>query len=1055
MVLLSMIHCIFHLWCSLLFLPCLLAMESVRAPFEGKPQTIPGKLELERYDFGGEGVAYHDSETLNLGSGKLNLKFSEPEASFRRLESVDISYTKKPRGKFKGDFSVSGSLENSGQLYVGWTVPGEWLKYTIDVQQSGTYRVGGHISAGKKDASFFLYVNATESMIKLDLPYTGSAHQWTTSSDLGELEFVQGVQTLTLRVGDVGGFNLDWLEFTLVTNEKSLSDGEDAAKGKFFNSQVLPLLKENCFECHSHKSGKAKGGLVLDSKPGWMSGGELGPVIVPGNPEVSLLLKAIKYQDEDLQMPPRNRLNAHQVAVFQQWIKEGAYDPRMTALEDEGNRQRISSEEVWSFQPVINPTVPVVSDQSWPFSDVDCFVLSRLEISNLNPMKDAMDATLIRRVYLDLTGLPPTPHALDRWLHQFVKDRETSLAALTDDLLNTPQFGERWARHWLDTVRYAESNGNNRNRVFRYAWRYRNWVIDAYNEDLPYDRFLKEQLSGDLMPFGSSEQRKKQRIATGFLAIGAKPYYPTIVPLDESEPDRAKYDWVAEQIDATMAGMMGLTAACARCHDHKFDPIPTRDYYALAGIFRSTEPRFGMYYHLFGVPEGQAQRDFLYDWNLLVLNEEILPQIKPLQEAYAPLAMEENRLKRRLDHLPRQMANIEDRIRMGLVSDPHEMEKSRNQLKSLREQMYQDEIKLSEVQKDKRLRKDSFNFKVDSAMGVEDSDYPSNVALRINGDHARIGPIIPRGFLSTLSFKGAPEKINPNQSGRLELAEWIAHPNNPLTARVAVNRIWYHLFGRGIVATLDNLGLSGETATHPKLLDHLAYIFVHQMDWSQKALIHYLVNSRVYQLSSNESHATPEHFEKDPHNTLYWKMLPRRWEAEVIRDSMLLVAGRLDTERPKGSPLTEFEYHAGITSRDLTTALSLIESSRRTIYVPTLRGHRHSLYDLFDYPDDETVNSLRNTSTVPTQSLYLMNNPVVMGYAASLAQRIQAERPDGNEKSRINHLYRLCFSRLPDQEEIVRDLGFLQTCLETDSVDRAWQQLAHSILISGEFLFKL
>jgi len=796
---------------------------------------------------------------------------------------------------------------------------------------------------------------------------------------------------------------------------------------KFFEEQILPIFENHCFECHSHESGKSKGGLVLDSKHGWETGGELGPVIVPGKPDESLLITAVEYKDEDLEMPPKERLSPDQVAVLRKWISDGAADPRVT-IPDLAGVPEVS--EVWSFQPVGKPIPPSPREPAWATTEVDRFVLARLEAGKLSPLQDADPRTRVRRLFLDLTGLPPSPEEFGRW------SGAGDLAPLVDELLASPQFGECWARHWFDTARYAESNGNNRNRVFRYAWRYRDWVIDAINDDLPYDQFLMLQLAGDLMPAKNPEQRNKQRIATGFLAIGPKPYYPTIVPLDPDEPDRARYDWAAEQIEATTSGMLGLTVACARCHDHKFDPIPTRDYYALAGIFRSTEPRFGMYYHLFGVPEGQAQRDFLYDWNLLVLNDDILPEIKPLQDEYTPLAMEENRLRRHLAHDPRKIANLEQK-------DPRSEEIAR-----LREKITADEKRLAEVLALKAQKKAAFEYEVDQAMGVEEGAEPSDVHLRIAGDHARRGPLVPRGFVSTIQFDGAPSSIDQAQSGRLQLAEWIVHPNNPLTARVAVNRIWYHLFGRGLVSTLDNLGVSGEAPTHPDLLDHLAHKFVHEFGWSSKKMIRYLVSSRTYALASDGALATPDHFETDPDNALYWRTAPRRISAEAIRDSMLAVSGKLDRSRPKSSPLTDFDYGADIHHSDLPKALDLIDGHHRTVYVPTLRGHRTRLYNLFDYPDDETVNSARNASTVPTQALYLMNNPLVQSYAGALAERSAAQE---DVAARLTLLYQLAYNRAPTTAELATDQAFLNS---QDSKD-PWADLAQSLITSGEFLFRL
>ena len=828
----------------------------------------------------------------------------------------------------------------------------------------------------------------------------------------------------------------------------SSADDDVAETQKFFEQSIAPLLRDKCNRCHSHDAGKSENGLMLDSRQSMLQGGDSGPAVVPGKPDESLLIEAIRY--EDLEMPPDGKLSDREIKLLEDWVRAGAHAParRFAGVKS----TEINSEELWSFQPVTNPPAPAL-DSDWPRTDVDRFILDRLQNEDLSVAGDADARTLSRRIHLDLIGLPPTPQQQARFEKAYSATPHDAIKSTIDELLDAPQFGERWARHWLDTARYAESNGNNRNRVLRYAWRYRNWVIDVVNDDKPFDQFLKEQLAGDLMSADSTEQRKLQRIATGFLAIGAKPYYPTIVPFDPEEPDRARFDWAAEQIEATTTGMMALTVACARCHDHKFDPVPTRDYYALAGIFRSTNPRFGMFWDLFGVDEGQAQRDFLYDFNLLVLNDEILDEIEPLQAKYKPLVIEQNQIDLRRRHWPQQV----ERMRLKLSQDKNlsqqQVAEIQKQIDVRLKRLDEDRQRLVVVERLKRELKDSFTFEVDQAMGVEDAEQPADVHLRIAGEHHRRGPLVPRGFLTTLSFDGAPQTVNRSQSGRLELANWIAHPNNPLTARVAVNRIWYHLFGRGLVGSLDNFGSAGERPSHPELLDHLAHRFVHEFNWSQKEMIRYLMSSRVYQLEAGETAATARHGYVDPDAALYWRMSPRRLEAEAIRDSMLAVSGLLDLKRPTGSPVARFEYYADIRHGDRMKALEMLAGKQRTIYVPTLRGHRHKLYELFNYPDDEAVNSGRASGSVPTQALYLMNNPLVMDYAGALAARL-TEEGHTETADRLTRLYELCYGRPPSDDEQAADREFLRGQTSPSDQRQAWDRLAHSMLISGEFLFR-
>lgn len=848
--------------------------------------------------------------------------------------------------------------------------------------------------------------------------------------------------------GEVSSFVPGFL-LVLALSTSSLH-GEEAARAdevEQFEKQVAPILARHCFRCHSHDAGKAKNGLVLDSRSSMLEGGESGPAIVPGKPGESRLIRAVRH--EDLEMPPGGKLEPEEIRILEDWVRRGAPAPESRFTGFGGT----NPEGLWSLEPVGNPAPPEVEEADWPRSDVDRFVLARLEAEGLRPVGDADPATLLRRLHLDLIGLPPTLAEQDAFLRRAGEDLETALRETTDALLASPHFGERWGRHWLDTARYAESNGNNRNRVFHQAWRYRNWVIDALNEDRPYDRFLKEQIAGDQLPADDPGTRRKNRIATGFLAIGPKPYYPTIVPFDPDEPDRARFEWAGEQLSSTMMATMGLTAGCAKCHDHKFDPIPTRDYYGLLGIFRSTETRFGMWYHLFGVGEGQAQLDFVYDPNLLVLDDDILDEIRPLQEKYRPLVLEQSGIDLRGRHWPPRIERMKKRLENRDRLPPEEVARLEREIARQRQQLEEDRVRLPEVLRLKKELRDELPREVDQAMGVEDAGEPADVHLRIGGEHDQRGDLVPRGFLSAVRFEGAPEKIDPSRSGRRELAEWIAHSRNPLTPRVAVNRIWYHLFGRGLVNTLDNFGVSGEKPSHPELLDHLAHRFVHEHGWSVKSLIRSLVLSRVYRLESRETERSRLLIRRDPGNTLFGRTSPRRLEAEALRDGFLAVSGRLDPSRPSGSILVDFTYHADIIHPDRVKALGELEGPRRTIYVPSLRGHRHRLYDLFDYPDDESVNSARNSSSVPTQGLYLMHNEFVMDCAKSLAERVKREEPS-SPTARLERLYRLCFSRKPTPEELAADLEFLELQSASADSESSWTRLAHTFLIGGEFLFR-
>ena len=490
----------------------------------------------------------------------------------------------------------------------------------------------------------------------------------------------------------------------------AVDDESTEAAQMHFEQYVAPLLKAKCSRCHSHDAGKSESGLMLDSRQSMLTGGDSGPVIVPGKPDDSLLIQAVRY--EDLEMPPDGKLADREIRLLETWVRAGAQAPERR-FAGESSTAAIPK-DLWSFQPVANVAAPNVASDC-PLHVMDRFILDRLNTEGLSIVEESDPRTLSRRINLDLIGLPPTPEQQVEFVTEYESDPRAAIESLVDELLDTPQFGERWGRHWLDTARYAESNGNNRNRVLRYAWRYRNWVIDAFNDDKPYDQFLKEQLAGDLIPVDSPQQRNQQRIATGFLAIGPKPYYPTIVPFDPDEPDRARFDWAAEQINATMTGMMALTVGCARCHDHKFDPVPTEDYYALAGIFRSTNPRFGMFWDLFGVDEGQAQRDFLYDFNLLVLNDEVFTQIGPLQARYKPLVIEQSQIDLRARHWPQQVDRMQKKLGEGKGLSDQQVAQLKTQIAQKIKQLADDRQRLVEVHRLKKQLQDAFQFEVDQA----------------------------------------------------------------------------------------------------------------------------------------------------------------------------------------------------------------------------------------------------------------------------------------------------------------------------------------------------
>ncbi|MCA9009604.1 MAG: PSD1 domain-containing protein [Planctomycetaceae bacterium] len=552
---------------------------------------------------------------------------------------------------------------------------------------------------------------------------------------------------------------------------------------QFFETKIRPVLVQHCYECHSTTAAEAGGKLLLDSRDALLLGGEAGSVLVAGHPEASLIIQALRY--DGIQMPPDNPLPDAVINDFAEWIRRGAPDPRSSQTA-ESEIVHGDAEELWAYRPVRPFPVPEVKEATWPRDPLDKFVQIKFEAAGLTPARDADPRSLIRRLHIDLTGLPPTFETIAEFVAAYPKSPEETVAHTVDKLLLSPQFGERWGRHWLDVARYAESNGNDglgRNPSFPHAWRYRDYVIEAFNADTPYDRFLTEQLAGDLLPTDAEADRDRHLIATGFLALAAKPAKAMNVNFD--------MDVVADQIDLVGRGIMGISVGCARCHDHKFDPIPTRDYYALAGIFTSTETMWGTAAH-----EGLTAP--ATDLHVLKTAAKVAPP--------------------------------DDFVETVLVLQ-------------------------SDTGIPKPIPEPKWPVGTPLAMGVRDTKQPADCKLNIKGEAHKPGDSVPRGFLTACQFDDAdiPE-VNGRQSGRLELARWLTHRNHPLTARVMVNRIWLHLFGEGIVRTPDDFGIYGERPTHPELLDYLAVRFIEE-GWSIRRMIRNIVLSRTYRLSSTADEA--------------------------------------------------------------------------------------------------------------------------------------------------------------------------------------------------------
>ncbi|HEX4612404.1 MAG TPA: PSD1 and planctomycete cytochrome C domain-containing protein [Urbifossiella sp.] len=763
----------------------------------------------------------------------------------------------------------------------------------------------------------------------------------------------------------------------------------DKAKVEFFEKKVRPVLANSCYHCHSADT-KPAGGLRVDDHNGLLGGGNSGPSIVPGHPEKSLLLKRVAH-DAKKQMPTEGeKLTDAQIADLTQWVKDGAAWPavRVPTTLGKGRPEyaRLKAEH-WAFKPPADPTAPAVQAAAWPKDDIDRFVLAGLEAKNLRPVGDADPVTLLRRVTFDLTGLPPTPAEAEDFLRDAA--RRTPHAALervVDRLLAAPAFGERWGRHWLDVARYGESTGPSRNIPYPHAWRFRDYVIDAVNADVPYDRFIREQLAGDLLPAATPADRDRLATATGFLALGVK-------DVNQRFKVRFEMDNVDEQIDVVTRSTLALTVSCARCHDHKFDPVPTTDYYALAGIFTSTENGAGVRSKM-----GGGGLDYYDSANLVRLSTEAPP---------APAA-EVAKAKAELDTTKKAWD--------GIRGTPEGLKKAANGLPTQRPFR----LKFEKAQADYLALTDPA-ARGYAVHGVREGKAVADTAVRLRGEAEKLGPAVPRGFLTAFPVPGAAA-VNPKQSGRLELAEWVVNPANPLTARVAVNRVWHHLFGRGLVGTPDNFGVMGDTPTHPELLDHLAARFVRD-GWSVKKLVRAVVLTRAYGLSSE---ATPAHRTADPGNRLVWRHAPRRLDAEELRDAMLASAGTLDRARPEGSSAKALKM---IEMRDNGPEAKAIHetadrSRLRSVYLPLLRGVTPKALEVFDPADQTLVSVKRDATTVPGQALFLLNSPFVRRQSLALAERVLAEKTDA-DADRVRSAYRLALGRSPTPAEVDRALGFV------------------------------
>lgn len=881
----------------------------------------------------------------------------------------------------------------------------------IDVEllnvPAGDYQVCLYVWEDSDSTTFSILVNDRKVVDKF---VSGAAGEW---KKLGpwKTKATNGVLKVSARGGHANFSGLEvWAGTGEVPGTPSFVKEPNEEQLAFFESKIRPLLVTHCYACHSQEAEEVGGNLLLDSRPGIVKGGDTEPPIVPGDPENSLLIKAVRQQ-ADLKMPPESKLSDIEIADLEKWVAIRAPDPRtddtVGALKAKHAIDWERARDFWSLKPLAAPAIPQVKDAAWPANDIDCFILARLEAAGVQPAADADKPALLRRVTYDLIGLPPSPAELAAFE---ADDSPQALAKVVERLLDSPQYGERWGRYWLDVVRYADTAGDNSDFPIPQMYLYRNWVIDAFNRDLPYDQFIREQLAGDLLPFSqnsgdSSEQAQQRLIATGYIANARR--------FGSRVDDYPQHLTIEDTIDNLGRTFLGATINCARCHNHKFDPITTEDYYGIYGIFHSTR------YPWPGIELEQKQRD--------------LVPLVAADEAQRLLAEH----KRKQDELNAEVKRLEKERDAAKDDARKALDKQINQAKQ-------------------HASKHASVVPFEQAYAVAEAKQIEDVAVQQKGDPAKQGEMVSRHFLTVLGGQPLPE--NDKTSGRLQLANWIADPKNPLTARVMVNRLWLYHFGKGLVATPNDFGRQGKPPTHPELLDYLATQFI-ASGWSVKAMHRQMVLSHTYRLSSRPTDTARD---KDPGNELLGSYPRRRLDAEAIRDTLLLLGGNLDPT-PGGPhpfpPQSEWKF----TQHNPFKAV--YDTNRRSVYLMTQRIQRHPYLAIFDGPDPAASTPQRLTSTTPLQALYLLNDAFVHEQAVGLAKRLLAEpllAERDNDPARIELAYMLMLSRKPAAEEAETSLQFLaearrklrSASTPVEQLDQqVWQALLRSMFRLNEFVY--
>ena len=748
----------------------------------------------------------------------------------------------------------------------------------------------------------------------------------------------------------------------------------------FFEKKIRPLLVKHCYECHSEEAEERQGGLLLDRRSGWIEGGDTNKAVIPGEPGASLLIKAVRYTDENLQMPPDEKLKPEQIKLLEQWVRLGAPGPNNDRGETEfsrlGDQDYLfdQADDHWAFQPINSTTPPEAARRTWNETAIDQFVFAKLAENGLTPSKETDSRTLIRRLTYDLTGLPPTMSDVEQFVEAADQDRAAAVNKLVNRLIDRPAFGEHLGRLWLDVARYADTDSAYRPdtrtpHYFPFAFTYRDYVVDSFNKDKPFDDFVKEQFAADLIGFKPGDA---EMAALGFLAGG--PF-----------ANRDQLESLDDLIDVTTRGFLGITAACARCHDHKYEPVPTKDYYSLRGVFAS------------------------------------LVRVNPLDEKKQPLVPGYEPTDAEVADYEAKREAIESKVTKAGKG------KTKNNNKSISQKIR--ETELAELL--------LFNHGAPArAMRVMERPKPLEPVVFIRGDAGSPGERVPRRFLKIIDADQTP--FPGDSSGRLQLAERIVDPTNPLTARVFVNRVWGYLFGSHIVDTPSDFGLQGSTPTHPKLLDWLAADFVAN-DWSIKHLVRTIVLTQTYQQKSD---FREDAVGADSQNRFLWRAHRKHLSIEAIRDSLLSVSKQLDpTSRGRAGQLWSEGY-----------------TRRRAIYGYINRFNLDPTLRAFDFPTPVQSQPKRGESIVAPQTLFTMNAPFVIDQTVAITETSEF-RECTTDEERVGALFGLILQRMPAPLETERVLKFVELqgrfTTPNDLKRRAskWPLVAQSLMMSNEFQY--